>query len=140
MEVVNVEIPQAKTIQWKEQGEAGPYSKKTLAFALVSCIIGGIALSVSVFITYVRFVISSYPSPPPSNFPVIDPFLLTTVLIIVRIVGLIFGVIAKIDGNRAIEYEPENGVQQVGNVFSYIGIIINGIFLVFAAPLLRLIF
>ncbi|TFF91801.1 MAG: zinc ribbon domain-containing protein [Promethearchaeota archaeon] len=127
---INVELPQVGETGLKKQEGTGPYSAKTLAFALVSCGIGGVTLGVGGFINFIRYIISSSGVPPPSSFPIINPLLLITILIVARIAGLTFGIAAKTNGNKAVEYEPENGVQQVGNIFSYIGIIINSIFLV----------
>ncbi|MFX1275391.1 MAG: zinc ribbon domain-containing protein [Promethearchaeota archaeon] len=48
----------------------------------------------------------------------------------INVVGLIFGILSKLKSIKADKMEPDNAVQQVGNVFGIIGIIINVIVIV----------
>lgn len=64
------------------------------------------------------------------------------IFLAVNVVGLIFGIISKQKSVKADRIEPDNAVQQFGNVFGIIGIILNTIaivvtFLIFPFLLLR---
>jgi len=112
----SIPIPQyATTI--KKGGEPGPYSKRCLGFGIVSLIIGVITFNIgSTFVTDLFFY-----------FPTGRIFI---GLAIVHIVGIIFGILSRVNSGKAKGLEPESTILKAGSVLGIIGIIINSILLV----------
>jgi len=103
-------------------GGPGPHSKKTLAFAIVSLVLGGVGFALGG--TYFMRLFSPfyYYSPFYSFGPV-------ALIIggILNVTGLIFGILSRTNCSKARKFEPVNTLEKVGSVFAIFGIIINSI-------------
>jgi hypothetical protein len=108
----------------------GPHSKMCLAFSIVSI---GLAIGGSIYggsmMMYILYNLNFYRM-------VID----ITILSILHVVGLIFGIVAKVNSSKAGRTEPENTAEKIGSVVSIFGIIINVISLVLVLLLAPLFF
>jgi hypothetical protein len=114
--------PQRQT----QVGLPGKYSRLCLGLALTSVLIGIISLAVGY--SFVRNYDWGY-----------DPIvrILTPIVNLpIRIGGLIAGIFGKINGSKAVIFEPYNDSEKAGSIFATFGIIINsiGIFLVLFGP------
>ena len=90
----------------------GLYSRKCLRFALSSFIMGIITAAIGLFIIIILFIVGSI------------------ILLIVHIIGLRFGILAKKHSKEAAKIEPPNSAEKAGSVFAVFGIIINAILMV----------
>lgn len=97
----------------------GPYSKRTLGFGIASLVLAvtlfNIGSSLVTFPSYgyTRFISNAF-----------------TAFGIIHIVGVVLGILSKINNQQARKLEPENIFIRVGNVLGIIGIIINTILMV----------
>jgi hypothetical protein len=118
-----IPIPQY-TATIKKGDEPGAYSKRCLGFGIVSLVIGVITLNIgSTFITmpfpYFYFGISR----------------IFIGLAIVHVAGIIFGILSRVNSEKARELEPETSILKAGRGLGIAGLIIN-IILLFAAIVL----
>lgn len=90
----------------------GLHSRKCLSFALSSFIMGVISAVIGLFILIFLFIIGSI------------------LLLIVHIIGLRFGILAKRHSKEGAKIEPPNSAEKAGSVFAVFGIIINAILMV----------
>ena len=97
--------------------EVGPYSKKCLGFALLSfaiaifCVFAGGAILLLIIISRYAFV----------------GLIGFIVSILANSVGLIFGILSRVNKTKAGKAEPSNSHKKVGSVFGILGIIFNSI-------------
>jgi hypothetical protein len=87
----------------------GLHSRKCLSFALSSFIMGVITAVIGLLILIFLFIIGSI------------------LLLIVHIIGLRFGILAKRHSKEAAKIEPPNSAEKAGSVFAVFGIITNAI-------------
>lgn len=98
--------------------EVGPYSKKCLVFALVSfalaifCVFSGGAILLLIMISGYAFRVG------------LIGFIVS---ILVNSVGLMLGILSRVNNAKAGKSEPSNAVKKVGSVFGILGIIFNTI-------------
>jgi hypothetical protein len=104
--------------KFKTGGEPGKYSKISLAFGIISLIIG-------LFTLQFGYALPVYYYPG-----------LRAGLIIARVIGIIFGTVSIVNSNKAAGLEPETGVFKAGKGLGIAGLIINAIFLVFALTMI----
>jgi len=109
---------QAYQIYSKKIGPAGPFSKRSLSFGLVSISILVLAMIISInhIIHFYRSYLYIYGS---------------VAVIFLFIFGLMFGIFAKKFSSDAIQ-EPYNMAQNLGRIMGIYGIILNSIFLCFS--------
>jgi len=100
----------------------GPYSRKSLTFALIwpGFFIPGFYVGF-LFMIFRSFSYSPYMPRNPGLW--IIPFAL-------HLVSLIFSIVSKVNSSKARKYEAENGIQKAGSIISVFGIVLNVIFLV----------
>ncbi|MFX1256951.1 MAG: zinc-ribbon domain-containing protein [Promethearchaeota archaeon] len=107
------------------EGRPGAYSKKSLAFAIVSIALAILTLFLgSSVLSYIIFM-SSFEDYFSINY--IALLAINIVIIIINIIGLTLGILSKVYNNKATEIEPENPIKKVGSVFLIFGIILNSI-------------
>ncbi|KKN24754.1 hypothetical protein LCGC14_0891600 [marine sediment metagenome] len=129
-ESTSVQVYQPKSVK-KEKGGPGPYSIKCLIFALIS-----IGLSISGLVIGSSSMISSIMPMMGIAFGFLPRLILAIVL---NIIGLIFGIISRVNSSKAGELEPVNTVEKIGSILAIFGIIINAIAIALAliiAPIL----
>ncbi len=97
--------------KFKTGAEPGKYSKISLAFGIISLIIGLFTLQFGYSISFFY-----YPG-------------LRMGLIIARVIGIIFGIVSLTNSNKAAGLEPETGVLKAGKGLGIAGLILNVIFL-----------
>jgi len=112
---VGVQVSERKPVQIR-----GPHSKRTLGFGIASLV-----LAVTLF--DIGFSLVPIPS--------LDVFIrIVSIAFIVfgimHIVGVILGIVSKINNQQARKLEPVNNFIKVGNVLGIIGIILNSILMV----------
>jgi len=100
-----------------EKREVGPYSKKCLAFSIVSCAIALFCVLLG-GATFIFIIISR------SALIVLIGFI---IIILANTIGLIFGILSRVENTKAKRSEPSNSVKKVGSVFGIHGIIFNTI-------------
>ena len=102
-------------------GGPGPHSKKTLAFAIVSLVLGGIGFAIGG--VYFMRILNPY------SYYYYYPFGPISVIIagILNVTGLIFGILSRTNCSKARKIEPVNTLEKVGSVFGIFGIILNSI-------------
>jgi len=101
---------------------SGPYSRKSLTFALI----WPIFFIVGFYIGFIFMIFRSFPYSPylPRNPGLwVIPFIL-------HLVSLIFSIVSKVNASKARRYEDKNGLQTAGSIISVFGIVLNIIFLV----------
>ena len=104
-------------------GGPGPHSKKTLAFAIVSLVLGGIGFAFG-GIFFMRMLSPFYYYYSPFySFGYIG----LIVGGILNVTGLIFGILSRTNCSKARKTEPVNTLEKVGSVFGIFGIIVNSI-------------
>ena len=113
--------PTVRQFKPKVKNVPGPYSKKALGFGIPSVVIGLVALAVgysgyTVARTYWMYGI-------PDHYGLV----FWPVLLVVHIIGLTFGIVARKNSGFAANMEPINDVANTGSTFGTIGIIINTI-------------
>ena len=103
-------------------GGPGPHSKKTLAFAIVSLVLGGIGFAIG-GIYFMRMLNPYYYY---YSYMYLGPI---SVIIagILNVTGLIFGILSRTNCSKARKTEPVNTLEKVGSVFGIFGIIVNSI-------------
>ncbi|MBD3196464.1 MAG: zinc-ribbon domain-containing protein [Candidatus Lokiarchaeota archaeon] len=124
-EAKTVEFPEVQPSQVKYSEDSGSQATKSLVFGILSLAIGGVTLFIGGFFNFIRSMISSmggFPGP----FSV-SPYTLFPILIIVHVVCLIFAIVGTVNGGRAKEFDPDDGVGKAGHVFSILGIVLNSI-------------
>jgi len=104
-------------------GGPGPHSKKTLSFAIVSLVLGGVGFAFGG--TFFMRLISPfyYYYSPFYSFGYIG----LIVGGILNVTGLIFGILSRTNCSKARKTEPVNTLEKVGSVFGIFGIIVNSI-------------
>ena len=115
--VKSAPVYESKTVN---VGGPGPHSKRTLAFAIVSLVLGGVgfALGGTYFMRlFSPFYYSYYPFGPLA-------FIVGGIL---NVTGLIFGILSRTNCSKARKVEPVNTLEKVGSVFGIFGIIVNSI-------------
>jgi len=102
-------------------GGPGPHSKKTLAFAIVSLVLGGVGFALGG--TYFMRMLNPY------SYYYSYPFGPVALIIggILNVTGLIFGILSRTNCSKARKTEPVNTLEKVGSVFGIFGIIVNSI-------------
>ena len=120
--VKSVPVYESKTIK---VGGPGPHSKKTLAFAIVSlalAIVGFISGGLNLF----RFYIPPYYYP---YYPggLVGGLVGLSIVIILHIAGIVFGILSRTNSSKAGKFEPINTLEKVGSVFAVFGIVMNSI-------------
>ena len=120
---MNVQFMERKPVIIK-----GPYSKRTLGFGIAS-----ITLAETIF----SFGISFITSP---SYSIIVRFIPIAFIVfgIINIVGLILGIISKINNQQARKLESINTFIKAGNVLGIIGIIVNTILMVISFAIVGL--
>ncbi len=103
-------------------GGPGPHSKKTLAFAIVSLVLGGIGFAIG-GMYFMRMLNPYYYYYP---YMLLGP-ISVIVAGILNVTGLIFGILSRTNCSKARKTEPVNTLEKVGSVFGIFGIIINSI-------------
>ncbi|MCK4382754.1 MAG: hypothetical protein KAW66_05615 [Candidatus Lokiarchaeota archaeon] len=103
-------------------GGPGPHSKKTLAFAIVSLVLGGVGFAFG-GIYFMRMLNPYYYY---YSYMYLGPI---SVIIagILNVTGLIFGILSRTNCSKARKTEPVNTLEKVGSVFGIFGIIVNSI-------------
>ncbi len=114
-----IPVPQYPT-KFKSGGLPGPYSKRCLGFGIVALIIGLISFN------FGSSFISSY----------YFPYRIFSGLAIAHIVGIIFGIVSKVNSSKAKALEPESSILKAGTALGVIGLVINSILLVIAIILI----
>jgi hypothetical protein len=100
------------------------YSKRCLGFSIVALIIGGIGFLVGFVLTIFSLFIPYY------GFMLFNTLIGWVIVVILHIMGLIFGITSRTNNSRARELEPPNTIEKVGSVFGVLAIILNSILLV----------
>jgi len=100
----------------KREGEPGSYSKICLGFGIVSLVIGVISFNFGS-----SFVLNSIYL----NYIFVRRVFIG--LSVVHIVGIIFGIVSKVNGGKAKGLEPESSILKAGSTMGVIGIIINSL-------------
>jgi hypothetical protein len=54
------------------------------------------------------------------------------IITIIHVVGVVFGIVSRVNGQKARNLDPENAAEKVGSLFGLGGIIINAVALVLA--------
>ena len=103
-------------------GGPGPHSKKTLAFAIVSLVLGGIGFAIG-GMYFMRMLNPYYYYYP---YMLLGP-ISVIVAGILNVTGLIFGILSRTNCSKARKTEPVNTLEKVGSVFGIFGIIVNSI-------------
>ena len=101
-------------------GGPGIHSKRCFAFSLISLgfvVVGFIIGSGS----FLRAMIPYYYY----YYPYFSGPGMLIIAIILQIIGLIFGILAKTNSTKARNFEPINALRKVGGVFSVFGIVLN---------------
>jgi len=118
--VKSVPVYESKSIK---VGGPGPHSKKCFAFATVSlglAIVGFSSGGLNLF----RFYIPSYYYPyHPGGL--VGGLVGLSIVIILHIAGLVFGILSRTNSSKAGKFEPINTLEKVGSVFAVFGIVIN---------------
>ncbi len=104
-------------------GGPGPHSKKTLAFAIVSLVLGGVGFAFGGTFFMRLFSPFYYYYSPFYSFGYIG----LIVGGILNVTGLIFGILSRTNCSKARKTEPVNTLEKVGSVFGIFGIIVNSI-------------
>ncbi|MCK4382753.1 MAG: hypothetical protein KAW66_05610 [Candidatus Lokiarchaeota archaeon] len=103
----------------------GLHSKRCFAFAIVSlvlAIVGFISGGLNLF----RFYIPSYYYP---YYPggLVGGLVGLSIVIILHIAGIVFGILSRTNSSKAGKFEPINTLEKVGSVFAVFGIVMNSI-------------
>jgi len=101
--------------------EPGPHSKKTLAFAIVSLVLGGVGFAFGGI--YFMRILNPY------SYYYSYSLLYMGLIVggILNVTGLIFGILSRTNCSKARKVEPVNTLEKVGSVFGIFGIIVNSI-------------
>ncbi len=97
------------------------YSKRALVFGLLSFLISVVFFIVNSITTNIV-----YAAPLEWHQKNLIDILISVFILIVSALGLIFGIVGKVQASRT---SSDSGVGKAGNVFSIIGIVINSILL-----------
>ncbi|MFX0038344.1 MAG: zinc-ribbon domain-containing protein [Promethearchaeota archaeon] len=122
--IVYIPVTQQKQLQ---RGLPGKYSKLCLALALVSIFIGILSLIIGY-----NFYRSLYLAP----YYYLGSLIVSIAILLSRVGGLVLGVLSRVNGSKAVNFEPYNDTEKAGSIFAVFGIIINaiGLFLSFFGP------
>ena len=131
--IPNVPIPPVYYAPLKQQaqrqiGRAGKYSKLCLGLALVSLAIGIITLILGYnFYRSYSWMFSG----------TIGRAGLLIVILILRVVGLTMGILARVNSSKAEIVEPYNDAEKAGSLLSILAIIVNaiGLFMSLIGPM-----
>ena len=99
-----------------EKGRPGKYSKLSLEFAIISIVIGFVTIIIGY--NFYRYLFYPYEN-------IIGRVLVSIVILLLRVGGLILGVLSKVNSSKAEIYEPYNDIEKAGSIFAILGIIIN---------------
>ncbi|MFX1390376.1 MAG: zinc-ribbon domain-containing protein [Promethearchaeota archaeon] len=122
---MSVSPPQYEILETKKpkKDKPGSYTKACLGFGVVGLVIAIISFNIGSTI-------------------IMDPYFyyysfrrLFIGLIVAHIIGLIFGIISRINYGKAEEREPESSILRAGNITSILGLIFNSILLLIATVL-----
>ncbi|KKN32631.1 hypothetical protein LCGC14_0811820 [marine sediment metagenome] len=125
LESTYLPISQQKSV--KKEGRPGPYSKKCFGFALAS--IGLAIAGLSVGSGSMMFSMMSGFGNVLNGFGFLPGLIIAIVL---NIIGLIFGILSRVNSSKARELEPVNTLEKIGSVFAIFGIISNAILIAVA--------
>ena len=120
LESTYLPISQQKSVI--KEGRPGPYSKKCFGFALAS--IGLAIAGLSVGSGSMMFSMISRFGNALNGFGFVPGLIIAIVL---NTIGLIFGIISRVNSSKARELEPVNTLEKIGSVFAIFGIITNAI-------------
>jgi len=115
-----IPVYESKTIK---VGGPGPHSKKCLAFAFVSVALAIVGYSFG-GIYFIRNFLPSYILQYYFGRLGSGPGGLI-IAIVLNFTGLIFGILSRVNTNKAGESEPINALEQFGSVVAVFGIIMN---------------
>ncbi len=102
----------------KVQG-LGSHSKKCFSYSLVSIAFFIVGFIFGV-INLLRFIL------PFHFFPFLSRgFIMWIIAIVLHFVGLIFGILSRVNSKRARNLEADHALEKVGSVFGVFGIILN---------------
>ena len=125
----SIPTPQySTTTSYKKSDEPGSYSKRSLAFGIISSIIA----LVTWYIGAMFFMIGSII--PISFLPPGARSVAFTSLAVTHGIGILFGILSIANAGKAKGVESENGVVKAGNVLGALGLAIN-LLLIFIALL-----
>jgi hypothetical protein len=130
--IQNVVIPKIDYTTLKQQsqpqwGRPGKYSKLSLGLALASIIIGIVTLLIGY--NFYRLFYWPYTN-------LIGRIVLMIVILLLRVGGLIMGILSRVNSSKAEVIEPHNDVEKAGGILAILGIVINaiGLFLSLIGP------
>ncbi|MFX0039662.1 MAG: zinc-ribbon domain-containing protein [Promethearchaeota archaeon] len=121
---IPIPVPQYTTTI-KKGGPPGTFSKRCLGFGIVSLIIGVITFNIGS--TFVTAPFSYY------YFPMGRIFI---GLAIVHAVGIMFGILSRVNSGKAKGIEPETTSLKAGSALGVVGLVINSILLIAAIVLI----
>lgn len=125
LESISLPISQKKSVI--KEGRPGPYSKKCFGFALAS--IGLAIAGLSVGSGSMMFSMISRFGNVLNGFGFVPGLIIAIVL---NTIGLIFGILSRVNSSKARELEPVNTLEKIGSVFAIFGIIGNAILIALA--------
>ncbi len=105
-----------------QKGPPGKYSYICFWFAFVSFVIG-------VGTYFFRYFFNVY-------YNIRGSIVLNSIILLLRVVGLILGIYSKISSFKALKLEPHNDLEKSGSVSSVIAIVINAIGIVISTIVL----
>ncbi len=118
----SVPIYESKSIR---VGGPGLHSKRCFAFAIVSLGLAGAGFifgGLNLFRFYIPY--SYYPYYPGG---LVGGLVGLSIVIILHIAGLVFGILSRTNSSKAGKFEPINTLEKVGSVFAVFGIVMNSI-------------
>ncbi len=122
---VSTYLPVSQQKPVKKEGQPGPNSKKCLIFALAS-----IGLAIAGLAVGSGSMIFSFM---PMMGGIVFGFLARIIIaIVLNIIGLIFGIISRVNSKKAGELEPVNTIEKIGSLIAIFGIIFNAILIALA--------
>lgn len=116
-----IPVPQYST-KFRKKETSGPYSKRCLGFGIVALIIGVISFYVGGFFAF-DIIYRPYHTWSRSVF---------IGLSIVHVIGIIFGIISRVNSGKVKALEPESSILKKGTALGTIGLIINSLLMVLA--------
>lgn len=122
--IIYVPVKQQMQLQ---RGLPGKSSKLCLWLGLLSILIGIISLIIGY--NYYRF--NYFP-----DYNILVRLIVAIVMLLSRVGGLTLGVLSKVNGSKAVIFEPYNDTERAGSILAVFGIIINaiGLYLSFFGP------
>jgi hypothetical protein len=104
------------TIQTKFGSSSNMYSKRSLGFALPSFLLAIISLLIFPAFTFY-----------PMMYGYGSVVGIIPIVLVIHGLGLAFGIVAVVNGVKARNLEPDNGMEKAGNAFGILGIIFNSL-------------